>query len=137
TIGNCQNNQRLDLRRYLVSLGVSSRNRVRQWLCVPWCPRLSIETLSCQSHSHQWLQLPRQRTCRKVTLRHPAITLQSRGWRPETMVTWSPLSLLGRTPHDSQVYGLFALFCSYWLSPVDSLGHFRSNVPSATTRLCT
>src|ERR1700690_1265817 len=137
TIRNCQDDRRLDLRRYLVSLGFSSRNRVRQRLCVPWCPRLSIETLSCQSHSHQWLQIPRQQTCRTITLRRPAITLQSRQWRPETMVTWSALSLLGRTHHDSQAYGLFSLFCSYWLPPVDSLGHFRSDVPSATARLCT
>src|ERR1700690_2790114 len=105
-------------------------------MCIPRCPRLSIETLSRQSHSHQWLQLPRQRTCRKVTLRRLAITLQSRGWRPETMVTWSPLSLLGRTRHDSQAYGLFTLFRSHWLPPVDTLGHFRINIPSATARLC-
>src|ERR1700690_2164358 len=53
------------------------------------------------------------------------------------MVTWSPLSLLGRTCHDSQAHGLLPLFCSHWLPPVDSLRHFRSDVPSATARLCT
>src|ERR1700690_1612052 len=46
----------------------SLNSRVQQRLCVPWCPRLSIEALSPQSHLHQWLQLLCQRTCRTVTL---------------------------------------------------------------------